>query len=114
MKNILCKIFGHKITGLHTYRRFAMCERCNKGLKVSYDMTYGETVVDGDYGDQRTFCWCKCGNELCSSGSHVASGIRGDESGSMEVERYRCSSCGRRSMWDFGAPSPIMLEMDEI
>ena len=32
-------------------------------------MSYGETVVDEDYGNQKTFIWCECGNELWSTNS---------------------------------------------
>lgn len=100
MKNLICNIFGHRIVRLNTKRMFAWCDRCDKGLKVSYDMAYGETIVTGDYGNQRTFCWCDCGNELCSTDSLVK-----DEAYVL----YKCSKCGRESKWDFDAPVPIEI-----
>lgn len=100
MKNLICKLFGHKIVRLNTKRMFAWCDRCDKGLKVSYDMTYGETIVTGDYGSQRTFCWCDCGNELCSTDSLVK-----DEA----YVEYKCSKCGKESKWDFDTPVPIEI-----
>lgn len=102
MEKLICKIFGHKIVGLNTKRFFANCGRCFKGLKVSYDMSYGETVVVGDYGSQRTFIWCDCGNELCSTDSHFFT-----EPTFLEV--YKCSKCGEVSKWDFDAPVPIKI-----
>jgi len=100
--NILCKILGHRIEGLQTHRKFAWCARCRKGLKVSYDPAYGETVVDGDYGSQSTFIWCECGNELCSTDSHVGPDHEG-------LECYLCSRCLLESAWDFDAPTPIKI-----
>jgi len=103
--NILCKIFGHRITGLETKRFYAYCKRCEKGLKVSYDYSYGETVVVGDYGEQKTFCWCaNCDNELCSSGSHTGMSADG-------LENYKCTICGKESKWDFDTPVPLFLSM---
>lgn len=104
--NIICKLFGHKVTGLQTKRLFARCDRCDKGLKVSYDMSYGQTLVTGDYGKQTTFIWCDCGNELCSTNSHTGSGLQGIQDG---FEFYKCSKCGEESRWDFDAPVPIKL-----
>lgn len=106
MINLICKIFGHRVTGLNTKRHFAWCDRCDKGLKVSYDMGYGETLVVGDYGSQRTFCWCDCGNELCSSDSHIGSGDPLIQSG---FEFYRCSSCFKETRWMFDAPVPFRM-----
>ena len=99
---ILCKIFGHKLTAIDTKRRFARCARCDKGLKISYDMLYGETYVVGDYGYQTSFCWCECGQELL-----------GDE----ETKVYEggtftnliCSNCGIQSKWNLDAPAPIFI-----
>lgn len=106
--NIFCKLFGHTITGINVKRRFARCNRCYKGLKVSYDMSYGDTVVVGDYGDQTTFIWCECGNELCSTNSWVE--YESPEIVELEgVEVYRCSKCNEISKWDFGAPAPIRI-----
>lgn len=98
---LLCRIFGHKPEGLNVKRLYARCSRCWKGLKVSYDMSYGETIVTGDYGDQRTFCWCECGNELCSTNSFIKD---------TDFVYYKCSSCGLKSKWDFDCPAPILLE----
>lgn len=105
MKNLICKLFGHKIVRLNTKRMFAWCDRCDKGLKVSYDMTYSETIVTGDYGNQRTFCWCDCGNELCSTDSLVK-----DEA----YVEYKCSKCGKESKWDFDTPVPIEIRKNPL
>lgn len=104
--NLICKLFGHKVVGLMTKRYFANCARCHKGLKVSYDMSYGQTLVVGDYGDQRTFCWCDCGNELCSTNSYWSQLFRNGRT----LERYKCSKCGKGSTWDFDMPVPIRIE----
>lgn len=106
--NIICKIFGHKIIGLNVKRRFAKCGRCYKGLKVSYDMSYGETIVDVDYGNQKTFIWCECGNELCSTNSWLEYESK-EIVEKIDVEVYKCSKCGEISKWDFGAPVPIRI-----
>lgn len=100
--NIICKVFGHKVEGLNVKRLYAQCGRCHKSLKVTYDMTYGGTIVEGDYGDQGTFCWCECGNELCSTNSFSHE--------TADLVFYKCSKCGIKSKWDFGAPAPILLE----
>lgn len=107
---ILCKILGHKISELNTKRKFAQCDRCDKGLKVSYDMSYGETIVVGDYGKQITFCWCDCGNELCSSNSHKFCRVANYGQGIKEIEFYKCSNCGKESKWDFDTPSPVEIK----
>ncbi len=105
MKNIICSLFGHNIRGLNTKRFFGHCIRCKKGLKVSYDMSYGETTVTGDYGNQTTFCWCECGNELCSTDSFVSDTFKDGKS----LVRYRCSKCGQGQFWDFDPPTPIFV-----
>ena len=103
MKSLLCKLFGHKVVGLNTRRFFAWCDRCNKGLKCSYDMSYGDTLIVGDYGTQRTFCWCDCGNELCSEGKLIS------DTYEYGVE-YKCSKCGQISNWCFDAPLPYRIK----
>lgn len=109
MKNILCSLFGHRLSArsINIKRQFAECIRCEMGLKLSYDMSYGETIVVGDHGDQKTFCWCDCGNELCSSGSYQSMCY----SSNGNFERYKCSKCGAESKWDFDAPCPIKVEI---
>ena len=106
---ILCKIFGHKIDykTIETKRFTARCSRCDLKLKVSYDMSYGDTIIVGDYGNQRTFCWCDCGNELCSSNSY-----QDQMCDQNRFEYYKCSKCGRESKWDFDTPVPI--EINEL
>ena len=107
--NIYCKLFGHRPTGINVKRLFATCNRCHLNLKVSYDMTYGETVVVGDYGKQKTFCWCECGNELCSSfGSYQPQKF---DILQPDIEHYKCSKCGRESTWNFGTPAPVLITM---
>lgn len=103
---ILCKLFGHKIGDVNVKRRFAHCYRCWKGLKLSYDMSYGNTIVKGDYGNQRTFVWCDCGNELCSSDSLVS------DTKEYGVH-YKCSQCGEEQWYDFDAPVPYRIK-DQI
>lgn len=107
---ILCKLFGHKIKHgtINTHRMNATCAWCDKMLKVSYDMSYGETIVVGDYGNQSTFIWCDCGNELCSSNSYID--LHNDIN---PFEYYKCSTCGVESKWDFDAPCPIIIESSQ-
>lgn len=52
MNEFLCKIFGHIPTDdLNVRERTARCRRCKKKLRVSYDMAYGNTVVEGEIED---------------------------------------------------------------
>lgn len=104
---LICKLFGHKIKhgSMNSFRMNAKCAWCDKLLKISYDMSYGTTVVVGDYGNQKTFIWCHCGNELCSTNSWIAS-----QDKTLDIEYYKCTKCGVASKWDFGAPCPILIE----
>lgn len=69
-------------------------------------MSYGDTLVTGDYGEQKTFCWCDCGNELCSSNSLI--------SDTYEYGvHYKCSACGLESDWCFDSPIPYRIK-DQI
>jgi len=45
MVKIICKILGHMPIKIDKKSFTAICSRCGKHLKVSYDMSYGETVV---------------------------------------------------------------------
>ncbi len=101
--SILCTIFGHRPAGVNVKRMFAHCSRCDRGLKVSYDMSYGDTIVTGDYGERKTFCWCpKCDAELIEQGP-----TSGDES--TGIYYYVCRNCGAGSRWDFNPPVPINI-----
>jgi hypothetical protein len=42
---IRCRFFGHHPVNVNTGKRTADCHFCNALLDVSYDMTYGETVI---------------------------------------------------------------------
>ena len=54
---------------------------------------------------QVTFCYCQtCGNELVSTKSFV-----NDDDG---IVTYKCSFCGTVSKFDFYAPAPILLEIN--
>lgn len=54
--------------------------------------------------NQKTFIWCDCGNELCSSNSFVSDTY--EEDGNHV--RYKCSRCGLEQDYDFDmAPVPI-------
>lgn len=44
---IRCKIFGHLPVNVDTQKFEADCHRCGVRLKVSYDMSYGGTIVEG-------------------------------------------------------------------
>ena len=98
--NLICKIFGHKPIGVIPKRMFAGCKRCPVRLKVSYDITYGATIVVGDYGEQGTFVWCDCGNELISTNSFVSD---------TDLVRYKCSKCGVESGWNFDCLAPFRV-----
>lgn len=110
MSNLFCRIFGHRIEkeSINTKRFYARCKRCWTGLKVSYDMSYGDTYITGDYGNQKTFCWCDCGNELCSSNSYVD--LMNDIN---RYEYYKCSKCGQDSKWDFDCIVPIRINLNK-
>ena len=49
--NLICKLTGHVLTDVDTERFTAKCKRCGAGLKVSYDMAKGETIILGEIGD---------------------------------------------------------------
>lgn len=51
---------------------------------------------------QTTWCWCPgCGTDLCSTDAFV--------SDTDDGVRYRCTSCGRPSLWDFDTfPCPVL------
>ena len=42
--NLTCKLFGHVITDIDTNSFSATCGRCGAKLKVSYDMSNGQTI----------------------------------------------------------------------
>jgi len=46
LDKILCFVFGHQPTQLDTNEKTARCSRCGKKLSVSYDMAYGDTIVE--------------------------------------------------------------------
>jgi len=59
------------------------------------------------YNNQRTKCFCPtCDNELCGSDSHLRS--VSTERGYFEM--YQCSCCTTKSVFDFDAPVPILVE----
>lgn len=43
--NLICKLFGHRPYKVNYKKQIAKCKRCSVGIKVSYDMTYGDTIV---------------------------------------------------------------------
>jgi len=47
-----CRLLGHSPTLVNTETSTAICVRCEKWLRVSYDMTYGQTVVVGELADR--------------------------------------------------------------
>jgi hypothetical protein len=51
---LLCRIFGHAPTDVNTQEFTARCDRCGRGLWVSYDMLYGETIVTGVQPEEKT------------------------------------------------------------
>lgn len=106
--NIFCKLFGHKfgrnIPLIDVKRRFTHCSRCYNGLKV-VRTSYDSLRIEKDYGEQRTFCWCDCGNELCSSESYIPK----TDDDMSRLEFYRCSHCGIISAWDFDLPVPFRV-----
>jgi len=54
---------------------------------------------------QRTFIYCKCGNEMCSDGSFLSDTY--DENNENHV-KYKCKKCNRESDYTFDlAPVPI-------
>lgn len=48
MENILCFLLGHIIINIDYDHFEADCKRCDKRLKVCYDMCYGGTYVTGE------------------------------------------------------------------
>lgn len=82
---------------------FARCKRCIKALKVSYDMSYGETIIVGDYGKQTSFCWCICNHELLGDpNSKIYEG--------GTFTNIICANCNLQTTWDLDAPVPIFLK----
>lgn len=53
--------------------------------------------------DNRTKCFCPgCAIDLCSRAGALVE--------DAEFVKYACPECGSKSVWDFGAPAPILLE----
>ena len=46
--NVVCKAIGHDPRDIDINKGMAICRRCKCLLYVHYDITYGETVVDGE------------------------------------------------------------------
>lgn len=53
------------------------------------------------HNEQKTFCYCDCGNELVSNHKEM---YEGDDT----LVHYICV-CGKKSSWDFSAPAPILI-----
>ena len=47
VKELVCRTFGHIPTNVVVRDRVANCTRCGAKLRVSYDMSYGNTTVEG-------------------------------------------------------------------
>lgn len=45
---ILCKILGHHPIDINRKTFTATCKRCEKIIRVCYNMTYGYTIVEGE------------------------------------------------------------------
>ena len=47
---IKCFIFGHKLGKIHNKHPpfFASCEFCKRTFEVSYDMSSGDTLIEGE------------------------------------------------------------------
>jgi len=61
------------------------------------------TRVLRTHNEQHTFCYCPlCKNELVGSASFV--------SDTDEGVTYKCTTCGRKSLWWFDDPVPILLK----
>lgn len=57
------------------------------------------------YYNQHCFVWCECGNELIFSNSVATY---------TDYVDFKCDKCGRISKWDFNAPAPFLLTMEDI
>jgi len=45
MRKVLCTILGHNPIKIDTENFEATCSECGVKLEVSYDMSYGDTIV---------------------------------------------------------------------
>jgi hypothetical protein len=53
MKKFICKIFGHQLSIVNVENRTSYCRRCGVKLSVSYDMSYGETIIEGNFDERK-------------------------------------------------------------
>lgn len=44
IKKIICFLIGHLLIENH-YALVGYCTRCERKYKISYDMSYGETII---------------------------------------------------------------------
>lgn len=59
---------------------------------------------------QTTFCYCPgCRRELCEQHAELTHVGILDRGSQRYLVKYRCW-CGKRTVWDFDAPVPILLE----
>lgn len=47
LKNIVCKLWRHDLM-VDTDKFKATCRRCRRLFQVSYDMLYGETIIENE------------------------------------------------------------------
>lgn len=66
-------------------------------------------LVGFNKDEQRTFTYCECGNELCSSNSF----IRDVYLKNRNVVHYKCSKCKNENFFDFDHPVPLKLPFSE-
>jgi|WetSurMetagenome_2_1015567.scaffolds.fasta_scaffold05374_4 hypothetical protein len=55
--------------------------------------------------EKKLFLYCKCGNELISSGSFVSDSYDKDWNNHV---LFKCSKCGKEFDYDFDVPVPII------
>lgn len=63
---------------------------------------------------QRTFVWCKCGNEMVGDHGNDdknRSFIRDVYVNDRNVVHYRCSKCGTDCYFDFDFPAPMPIPL---
>ena len=51
---MVCEVFGHRIINIDTFAREARCKRCGAKINISYDMTTGDTIQEGELPQEKT------------------------------------------------------------
>ena len=89
--------FAHVLQRCITHEYSGMINSCESGTVGWIDWADESWI-----GQQRTFLYCDCKNELTASGSFISD----DQNG----VKYKCTDCGKESLWDFDI-APVAIKI---